>query len=63
MFLHHEWALLGIYGAILRKDVTFLRILMRSSFGPLRVNLQVRWLPLDQRLQRSLAERGIHFVD
>jgi hypothetical protein len=41
MFLHHEWALLGINGAVLREDVTFLRILMRSSFGPLGFNLQV----------------------
>jgi hypothetical protein len=41
MFLHHEWALLGINGAILREDVTFLRILVRSSLRPLGVNLQV----------------------
>ena len=41
MFLHHECALLGIYGAILRKDVALLRILVRSSLGPLGVNFQV----------------------
>jgi hypothetical protein len=63
MFFHHEWTLLGINGAVLREDVTFLGILMSSSFRPIGVNLQVRWLPLDQRLQRSLAEWGIHFVD